>query len=75
MCKIEMLDFQSKMSNNFKKKRICIVGCGPAGMSAMYHFGNLPDDEIPDFVCYEKQSTWGGMWNVTWRTGRVKTST
>lgn len=57
------------MSNGLKKKRVCIIGCGPAGMSTLYHFGKLPDDEIPEIVCYEKQSTWGGMWNVTWRTG------
>jgi trimethylamine monooxygenase len=24
---------------------------------------------VPDIVCYEKQSDWGGMWNYTWRTG------
>ena len=59
------------MSNDVKKKRICIVGCGPAGMSTLYHFSKLPDGEIPDIVCYEKQSTWGGMWNVTWRTGNL----
>ena len=53
------------------KKRICIVGCGPAAMSALYHFTNLPDKDIPDIVCYEKQSTWGGMWNLTWRTGKA----
>lgn len=38
-------------------------------MSTLFHFGNLPAGERPDIVCYEKQSTWGGMWNVTWRTG------
>ena len=25
--------------------------------------------KIPDMVCYEKQSDWGGLWNYTWRTG------
>merc|ERR1719430_2966007 len=24
---------------------------------------------IPDLVCYEKQSSWGGLWNYSWRTG------
>ena len=51
------------------KKRICIIGCGPAGMSALYHFSKLSDDDIPELVCYEKQETWGGLWNRTWRTG------
>ena len=53
------------------KKRICIIGCGPAGMSALYHFSKLSDVEIPELVCYEKQETWGGLWNRTWRTGDV----
>ena len=51
------------------KKRICLIGCGPAGMSALYHFSKLSDDDIPELVCYEKQETWGGLWNRTWRTG------
>ena len=50
-------------------KRVCIIGCGPAGMAMLYQLGKLPDDEIPEIVCYEKQATWGGIWNVTWRTG------
>ena len=25
--------------------------------------------DIPELVCYEKQSNWGGLWNYTWRTG------
>ena len=24
---------------------------------------------MPDVVCLEKQSDWGGLWNYTWRTG------
>ncbi len=24
---------------------------------------------IPEIVCFEKQSDWGGQWNYTWRTG------
>ena len=58
-----------KMSAAERKKRICIIGCGPAGMSALYHFSKLSDDDIPELVCYEKQETWGGLWNRTWRTG------
>ena len=50
--------------------RICIVGCGPSAMSALYHFTKLPEEVMPEIVCYEKQSTWGGMWNLTWRTGK-----
>ncbi|EAU42084.1 hypothetical protein FP2506_16664 [Fulvimarina pelagi HTCC2506] len=25
--------------------------------------------EIPEVVCFEKQSDWGGLWNYSWRTG------
>ena len=25
--------------------------------------------EIPEIVCFEKQSDWGGQWNSSWRTG------
>ena len=57
------------MSAAETKKRICIIGCGPSGMSALYHFSKLSDDDIPELVCYEKQETWGGLWNRTWRTG------
>ena len=26
-------------------------------------------NDIPEIVCFEKQSDWGGLWNYTWRTG------
>ena len=25
--------------------------------------------DIPEVVCFEKQTDWGGLWNYTWRTG------
>jgi len=25
--------------------------------------------KLPEIVCFEKQSDWGGLWNYTWRTG------
>ena len=43
-------------------------------MSMLLQLGKLPDDEIPDIVCYEKQDTLGGLWNVTWRTGKLRHS-
>ena len=54
-----------------EKKRVCIIGAGPSGMSAMYHFDKLKKQgkEIPEITCYEKQSSPGGLWNFTWRTG------
>ena len=54
------------------KKRVCVIGCGPSGMSLLLHLGKFPNEEIPDIVCYEKQDTIGGMWNLTWRTGTLQ---
>ena len=54
------------------KKRVCVVGCGPSGISMLYHLGKLPDGEIPDIVCYEKQDSAGGLWNMSWRTGNAQ---
>lgn len=50
-------------------KRICVIGAGPAGMSMLHHLAEI--EEMPDVVCFEKQSTWGGQWNVSWKTGKM----
>ncbi|XP_060604780.1 trimethylamine monooxygenase-like isoform X1 [Ruditapes philippinarum] len=50
-----------------QKPRVCIIGAGPSGMSVMYQIKQLYPDVI-DFECYEKQETWCGQWNYTWRT-------
>ncbi|XP_052767827.1 flavin-containing monooxygenase 1-like [Mya arenaria] len=50
------------------RPRICVIGAGPAGLSAVYQLMRFPDTS--DVVCYEKQNTWGGSWNLTWRVGR-----
>merc|ERR1712241_1370138 len=52
-------------------KRICLIGAGPSGMSVLYQLEQLRKEgvDIPEIVCYEKQSNWGGLWNYTWRTG------
>ena len=26
-------------------------------------------EKVPEIICYERQNTWGGMWNYNWRTG------
>ncbi|XP_057381295.1 trimethylamine monooxygenase-like [Daphnia carinata] len=51
--------------------RIAIIGAGPSGLSQMRSFALLESagEHIPEIVCFEKQSDWGGMWNYTWRTG------
>lgn len=59
------------MANNRSKMRVAIIGCGPSGMAIMTAFAKAQDagEEIPTIVCFEKQSTIGGMWNYSWRTG------
>ncbi|WAR09367.1 SNO1-like protein [Mya arenaria] len=48
-------------------KRICIIGAGPSGMFTLSHFVSL--GAADDVVCFEKQATWGGLWNYNWKTG------
>ena len=54
-----------------KKARVCLIGAGPSGMSALYHFEKMGND-APEVVCYEKGNTWGGLWNYTWMTGIIE---
>ena len=51
--------------------KICLIGAGPSGMSVLYHAEKLRKDgrDVPEVVCFEKQSSWGGLWNQSWRTG------
>ncbi len=53
------------------KKKVCIIGAGPSGLAQLRAFQSAADKgaDIPDIVCLEKQSDWGGLWNYTWRTG------
>ena len=53
------------------EKRVCIVGAGPSGLAQLRAFQQaaVNGTKIPDIVCYEKQSDWGGLWNYNWRTG------
>ncbi|MGO3344441.1 MAG: NAD(P)-binding domain-containing protein [Marinomonas sp.] len=52
-------------------KRIAIIGAGPSGLAQLRSFQSAQSkgDDIPDMVCFEKQTDWGGQWNYTWRTG------
>ncbi|GLZ73513.1 MULTISPECIES: NAD(P)-binding domain-containing protein [Burkholderiaceae] len=52
-------------------QRVAIIGAGPAGLAQLRAFqsAHAKGAEIPELVCFEKQSDWGGMWNYTWRTG------
>ncbi len=51
--------------------RVAIIGAGPSGLAQLRAFASAQraGAEIPELVCYEKQSDWGGLWNYTWRTG------
>ncbi|GAA5125838.1 NAD(P)/FAD-dependent oxidoreductase [Haloechinothrix salitolerans] len=51
--------------------RVAIVGAGPCGLAQMHAFEQARAEgaDVPDIVCFEKQSDWGGLWNYTWRTG------
>jgi len=51
--------------------RVAVIGAGPSGMAQMRAFQSAASKgaEIPEIVCFEKASEWGGLWNYTWRTG------
>ncbi len=51
--------------------KVAILGAGPSGLAQLRAFESArrAGADIPEIVCYEKQSDWGGMWNYTWRTG------
>ncbi len=53
------------------KKRVAVIGAGPSGLAQLRAFQSAKKngEDIPEVVCYEKQSDWGGLWNYTWRTG------
>src|SRR5699024_9998611 len=54
--------------------RVGIIGAGPSGLAQLRAFESAQRAgvEIPEIICFEKQSNWGGMWNYTWRTGLGK---
>ncbi len=51
--------------------RVAVIGAGPSGLAVLHSFEQARQRgaDLPDIVCYEKQSDWGGLWNYTWRTG------
>ncbi|WP_226064718.1 flavin-containing monooxygenase [Kaistella polysaccharea] len=60
-----------KNKDNLQNKRIGIIGAGPSGLAQIRAFEALKDqgENMPEIICFEKQSNWGGMWNYSWRTG------
>lgn len=51
--------------------RVAVVGAGPCGLAQLHAFeeARAQGADVPEIVCFEKQSDWGGLWNYTWRTG------
>ena len=51
--------------------RVAVIGAGPSGLAQLRAFqaAKKLGANIPEVVCFEKQSDWGGLWNYTWRTG------
>ncbi len=51
--------------------RVAVIGAGPCGLGQLRAFQQAKSKgaEIPEIVCFEKQSDWGGLWNYTWRSG------
>jgi len=51
--------------------RVAIIGAGPSGLAQLRAFesASRQGEALPEIVCFEKQSDWGGLWNYTWRTG------
>jgi len=52
-------------------KRVAIIGAGPSGLAQLRAFQSdqAKGADIPEVVCFEKQSDWGGLWRYDWRTG------
>ena len=62
---------KNKRTEFMKNKRVGIIGAGPSGLAQLRAFeaAERAGLEVPEIVCFEKQSQWGGMWNYSWRTG------
>jgi trimethylamine monooxygenase len=51
--------------------RVAVIGAGPSGLAQLHAFeqARKMGTDLPEIVCFEQQSDWGGLWNYTWRTG------
>lgn len=54
-----------------ENKKVAIIGAGPSGILLLRSFVDELNKgiEIPDIVCFEKQTDIGGQWNFDWRVG------
>ncbi|GAA2006253.1 NAD(P)/FAD-dependent oxidoreductase [Brevibacterium samyangense] len=51
--------------------RVAVIGAGPSGLAQLRAFAAARKEgaEIPEIVCFERQSDLGGQWNYSWRHG------
>ena len=51
--------------------KVALIGTGPCGLSFLrsLHQAQSKGENIPEVVAFEKQESWGGLWNYTWGTG------
>ncbi|WP_349828539.1 NAD(P)/FAD-dependent oxidoreductase [Brevibacterium litoralis] len=51
--------------------RVAVIGAGPSGLAQLRAFASARKDgvDIPEVVCFERQSDLGGQWNYSWRHG------
>lgn len=62
---------QTRSTKPIKEQRIAVLGGGPSGCAVLRAFKSAADngEDIPEVVCYEKQSELGGQWVYNWRVG------
>lgn len=54
-----------------RELKVCVIGAGPSGTAVLRAFASeqAKGNEVPQVVCFEKQTDVGGLWNFSWRTG------
>ena len=53
------------------KTRVAIIGTGPSGLLQISAFkaAQKNGEQVPEIIAFEKQASYGGLWNYTWKTG------
>ena len=51
------------------------MGSGPCGLSMLRAFqqAEVKGEKILEITCYEKQDTWGGLWNYNYEPELINT--
>ena len=52
-----------------KRRSVCVIGAGAAGLVTLKNF-LARCDEFDEIVCYEQTKTLGGTWNYVENTGK-----